>query len=274
VRSIALVVSTYENPAGLESCLLGVLQQSRPPDRVVIADDGSGPATRQLLARYADRLPLEHAWQEDRGFRLAAVRNRALARCREEYVVLIDGDEVPHRHFIRDHAATAAPGRAVLGQRCALLGYDGMVLSREPRVPALLSLFVRGRVLNDSWALDSGLRSRLMGLRKGIRLPRPVLREATLWDTHGGNLAAWRADLLAINGFDERFVGWGGEDWDLADRLMRIGVVPYRLLFQGVCFHLEGRTPKRPNAHNRGLRRAPDKPPRCAQGVDQYPAPG
>jgi glycosyltransferase involved in cell wall biosynthesis len=238
VRSVALVVSTYEDPAGLESCLLGVLRQSRSPERVVVADDGSGPATREVIARYADRLPVEHAWQEDRGFRVAAARNRALARCREEYVVLIDGDEVPHRHFIRDHLAAAGPGRAVFGQRCALLGYEGRIVSREPSVPTLLSLFVRGRVLNDRWALDTGIRSRFMGLRKGIRLPRPALRQATLWDTHAGNLSAWRADLLTINGFDERFIGWGGEDWDLADRLMRSGVVPVRLLFLGVCFHL------------------------------------
>ena len=38
------------------------------------------------------------------------------------------------------------------------------------------------------------------------------------------NLGVWRDDLFAVNGFDERYQGWGYEDSDLVLRLIRNGV--------------------------------------------------
>jgi len=34
----------------------------------------------------------------------------------------------------------------------------------------------------------------------------------------------WRSDFMAINGFDESYVGWGHEDADLAVRLIKNGI--------------------------------------------------
>jgi GT2 family glycosyltransferase len=267
--SLALVVSTYESPAALESCLLGVLRQSRPPERVVIADDGSGEATRQVIERCRARLPLAHVWHPDEGFRLAAIRNRALAVCAEDYVVLLDGDTVPHRDFLRDHAAYARRGRVILGQRCALVGYDRRILRAQPSAARLVALFLAGRVLNESRALGTDLRNRLRGLRKGLRLPWAVPRPGAPRQAHGGNLGVWRDDLLAVNGFDERFVGWGGEDYDLVERLMRAGRAPWRLLSGAVCYHLDHPARAR-NPANRRLLREGVRPVRCAEGLDRH----
>jgi glycosyltransferase involved in cell wall biosynthesis len=268
--SLVLVVSTYDNPTALESCLLGVMRQTLPPTRVVVADDGSGDETRQVIERYRRRVSLEHVWQEDAGFRLAAIRNRAVARCAEDYLVFLDGDTVPHRHFVRDHAEVARRGRVILGQRCAIVGFHGRVLHRRPGgVVGLIALFLARRVLNDSRALGTGLRSRFAGLRKGVRLPRGVLQPCTHRETHGGNLGVWRDDLLAVNGFDERFVGWGGEDRDFTYRLMRAGREPCRLLYRAVCYHID-HPAHAANARNGELLRQTERPIRCVQGVDRY----
>jgi glycosyltransferase involved in cell wall biosynthesis len=264
-----LVVSTYENPSGLETCLLGVLRQSRAPERVVIADDGSGEETRRLIDRYRDRLPLEHVWHPDEGFRLAAIRNRALARCREQYVVLLDGDTMPHHHFLRDHAEYARPGRLILGQRCALVGYHGKVLRTEPGALKLATLFLLGRILNDSRALKMDFVNRLRGLRKGLRLPRAILTPSDYHQAHGGNLGAWREDLIAVNGCDERFVGWGGEDADLVERLTRAGREPYRLLHRAVCYHIDHPV-NAANKRNSQLLHRGDRPVRCRDGLDRH----
>ena len=83
--------------------------QSRLPDEVIVADDGSGEQTRATIARIAHGYPcrIAHVWQEDRGFRAARARNLGIAAACGDYIVMIDGDMVPHRDFIADHAAFA-----------------------------------------------------------------------------------------------------------------------------------------------------------------------
>ncbi|MDA7885593.1 glycosyltransferase [Pirellulales bacterium] len=42
--SVSVIISTYNNPAGLRMCLLGMMSQTVLPDQMIIADDGSNQA--------------------------------------------------------------------------------------------------------------------------------------------------------------------------------------------------------------------------------------
>ena len=48
-----------------------------------------------------------------------------------------------------------------------------------------------------------------------------------------------REDLLAVNGFDEDFLGWGGEDIDLVNRLKLKGLTAEGNVGRAVIYHLE-----------------------------------
>lgn len=48
----------------------------------------------------------------------------------------------------------------------------------------------------------------------------------------------FREDLIAVNGFNEDFVGWGREDSELAARLYKYGLVRKNHPFRALCFHL------------------------------------
>lgn len=237
--SCAVVVTTYNNLPGLQGCLLALARQTVAPDAIYIADDGSTGETRTFVASYPPTLTLRHVWQEDQGYRRSAIINQALALAREDYVVFIDGDEIPHTRFIEDHLSVARPGVVVLGTRCGLLGYDRVLLSAQPSLWHLFWLFLSGRVISDSLAKSVTFKTRCSGLLKGLRFPFQRFAPCPIIETHGGNLAAWRSDLWAVNGFDADFEGWGMEDRDLVRRLQRNGVTPYQLLFRGICFHLE-----------------------------------
>ena len=117
--SVSVVVTTHEWPRALELCLASLARQSRLPDEVLVTDDGSGAATRRLLERVARDYPvrLVHLWQPHRGFRAARSRNRAIAAARGDYVLLLDGDMVAHRHFVADHLRYACAGSFVQGSR-------------------------------------------------------------------------------------------------------------------------------------------------------------
>jgi hypothetical protein len=52
------------------------------------------------------------------------------------------------------------------------------------------------------------------------------------------NMAFWRADLLALNGFNEAMTGWGREDAELAVRAFNHGLKRRDLRFAGLATHL------------------------------------
>lgn len=119
---ISLILSTYNRPDALAVTLESILRLDRLPDEVIIGDDGSTPETAETIARFRPRfpVPLLHLWHEDKGFRLAKMRNKCIARATGDYIVQIDGDLILHPRFIADHAAAARPNAFLKGTRVLL----------------------------------------------------------------------------------------------------------------------------------------------------------
>lgn len=216
---ISVVVTTYNRPAALARVLEGLATQFRPPVEVIVADDGSAAETGDLIAERARDMPfpLLHVWQEDRGFRAAAARNRAVTRCRGDYLVFLDGDSIPCPRFLGRHTQLACPGWFVAGNRVLL-------------DPSLTEDVESGEIDPCAWNplrwLSAAIRGKINRLSPLVRLPGNRWRERTAADwrkVRTCNLGVWRSDLIAVNGFDERFQGWGHEDADLAVRLIRNG---------------------------------------------------
>ena len=64
------------------------------PDEVIVGDDGSTSETKDLIESFKKDfpVPLIHLWQEDKGFRLAMMRNKSVAAATGDYIIEIDGD--------------------------------------------------------------------------------------------------------------------------------------------------------------------------------------
>jgi glycosyltransferase involved in cell wall biosynthesis len=256
---ISLIISTYENPGALDKVLRGVQLQTEMPGEILVADDGSGAATRELIALWQAKLsaPLRHIRHEHQGFRKTIILNKALATAAAQYVVLLDGDCVPHRQFLADHAELAERNFWVQGRRCFV---------REKSVPA----FVPGATPIPNWILTG----RITGFAKALRLPVPFVRRNTgQRGIIGCNMGLWRGDLLAINGFDEAYTGWGGEDSDLGTRLYNLGRPRKFVYGRAVVFHLNHPMPGRtftPETRRRLDDAIQSKRIRCERGVEQY----
>lgn len=224
--STSLVIATYNWPAALDIVLGSVRAQTELPVEVLIADDGSGAPTRQVVEAHANDfpVPLRHVWHEDRGFRLAAIRNAAIRAASGAYVVQVDGDMVLGPQFIRAHRRFARRGSYVQGSRC-LVGAETTARLLRDRCHRI-SPFARG--LSNR---QNGLY--LPWLVPFVRGPRDADRR-----TRGCHMAFWRSDLQAVNGYDERFVGWGREDSELAARLIHSGVQRRNFKYGAAAFHL------------------------------------
>lgn len=223
----SLLVSTYNRPAALKLCLQSVLAQTQLPDEIVIADDGSGAPTRAVVVamQQQSKVPIVHVWHEDDGFRLAAIRNKALIASNGNYIIQVDGDLILHRHFVRDHVRFAKRGQWLKGNRAML---------SESITNKLEHL---GQEFPKHIFFQPGIvkRKTLLPLSFFIR---PIAHLFPYKGVLGGNMSYWREDAMKVNGFDEHFEGWGKEDDDFVHRLMRIGVKPAQLFFAAHCYHL------------------------------------
>ena len=230
----AVVVTTYNRPDALEAVLAGFSDQSVIDFELLIADDGSGDETRKLVADFAtrSRFPVHHVWQEDRGFRAGAARNRALTQTRAEYVIFSDGDCVPPPFFVERHRALAEHSHFLSGNRILLSrSYTAQLLAQ--RVPI-------HRIPTLRWLL-AWMRQDVNRALPLMRLPDSALRKRHAQRWHGVktcNFSAWRRDLVRVNGFDERYSGWGLEDSDLVIRLLHAGVRHKSARFAAPVFHL------------------------------------
>jgi glycosyltransferase involved in cell wall biosynthesis len=265
---LALVITTHERPDALAAVLDSVRRQHVAPGEIVIADDGSGPPTGELIAEFArlSPVPVRTVRQPHEGFRVARLRNLAIAATMTasddaDYVVFVDGDMVLHPQFVADHARAARRGWYTQGVR---IHADAALTRRLLENPARrLSPFSAG----------------LGGLRRTYLLHSPAgaasmrrLANAFI-AVKACNFAAWRDDLVRVNGFNEAFEGWGPEDKELALRLTHAGIRRQTLLFGGIAIHLHHPEASRAALPaNRALFEATrrERLVRCDQGLDAH----
>jgi glycosyltransferase involved in cell wall biosynthesis len=217
---ISVIVTTYNWPGALDSVLRGLSRQTDNGFEVVIADDGSGPATAEVVERWKSGggMPMKYVWQEDRGFRAAEIRNRAIVASRGSYCIFLDGDCIVRPNFVAAHRRLAAPGWFVTGNR---------ILLSAP----LTAKVLREKLTPETWRLTDWVVQRMHGgvnrLLALLRLPLGPLRglRRNVWQgARSCNLAVWRSDLDRVDGFDADYVGWGKEDSDIIVRLLHAGV--------------------------------------------------
>lgn len=247
---ISVIVSTYNAEAWLEKVLHGYRLQTWRDFDLIVADDGSRAATADLVRNHAQTYPvkLTHVWHEDLGYRRQEILNRAILSATHDYVVFTDGDCIPRRDFLEVHARLAEPGRFLSGGYCKL----GMKVSEA----ITLADIEAGRCFDLDWlaARDTLKVSTRMKIAAGpnssalldsVSPTRPTFNNC--------NSSAWKTDLLAINGYDER-MKYGGPDRELGERLENCGIRGKRIRHRAVCVHLDHeRSYKTPESLQRNL---------------------
>lgn len=220
-----LLVSTYNRPDLLARALRSASAQSVPPDEAVICDDGSkvdmvGPlkALKPELA-----FPVRFVTQADDRFRLAKARNNGVRVATGDLIISTDQDIIFSRGFIETYAKSARRGRFLVAWPVRLTQTQTEKITDAMIADFSFEALITGEqraMVRKQWRKDA-----FYSMMKALRLRRigPKLR--------GGVFAAWRDDYLAVNGFDEQYIGWGNEDDDLGHRLARFGVTglnPFR----------------------------------------------
>lgn len=227
-----LIITTYNRPDALACVLNSVKYQTTLPQQVIVADDGSGADTKNLIEQYQQHypVPLIHSWQEDRGFRAAESRNLALSKVQSDYVIIIDGDIVIEKHFVEDHLQYAEEGYFIQGGRVLMTAAKTNEVLQEPNQQLRISLW-------DS-KIESRWEKRLTAFRSTFlgKLFAKTLKNKN--KIRSCNMSFFYKDIVAVNGFNNKIQGWGREDSEFAERLFNQGIKGKIIKFVAIGYHL------------------------------------
>ncbi len=263
----SVLISTYNQPRELELALAALSRQTRFPIEVIIGDDGSDLATRNLIQRYQGQLPfpLVHAWQKDVGYRKARIMNQAARMAKGHQLIFLDGDTFPRQDWVADHLQSATDRHVLCGRRVKL----GPNLS--PKVTTQDILFGQFDSPFSPKLLKSALSRDTQRLGLGVRLPRPITRvlHPRPRKLMGVNFSLPKSAFIAVNGFDEDWNVYGHEDRDLELRLIRAGYPRKPLLNRAVVYHLHHTEREKSDETRRLIQAAEESDAvRCARGYD------
>ena len=228
--TVSLIISTYNWPQALNLVMKSVQNQSKLPDDIIISDDGSDSETADLIQELQSDFPIPiiHVWHEDRGFRLAAIRNKAIAKSTADYIIQSDGDALLHPHYVADHLRLAEKDAFISGSRVLL----NEASSNRALAQAIYAF--------HWWS--SGIKNRWNATRNDVlvKLNMRAIADSgqAAYKVRGCNMSFWKSDLIRVNGYDENMTGWGREDSELAVRLVNAGVQLKRIKHAGIQFHL------------------------------------
>jgi len=224
----SLIIVTYNWPDALDIVLMSAISQSILPDEIIVADDGSTEDTKLVVDSFFDKtsIPIIHSWQDDDGWRVPLSRNRAIAKSSYEYIVVIDGDTFLHKDFIKDHKKCAKRGVYIQGSRVLL----------QPGISQ--SILTTKAIKHPSFFADD-----TKNKFKALRIPFLSLLLCSYNDKNinrvrGCNFSMFRIDAIKVNGFNEDFVTWGGEDSEFVQRLFNAGFQRRNLKFSAIQYHL------------------------------------
>ncbi len=225
---VSVIVTTYNRPDALTRVLDGLLAQTRLPEEIIVADDGSGDSTRAAVASYLKNRTVEirHVWQSDKGFRAAMSRNRAILASTGDYLIFLDGDCIPEGHFVQDHLSLARPGYFFQGKRVLVNEKKAAAFTVKDTVSFFRQVF---------FVITGGLSNGHHILRLPLFPPYTV---KGLSGIRSCNMGIFKKDILAVNGFNHAFTGWGREDSELVIRLFKSGLKRREHPFRAICYHL------------------------------------
>ncbi len=233
-KAISIIISTYNSSKSLNLVLKSYCRQKEKNFEVIIADDGSTDETALVIQNFKNYLAIKHVWHEDKGFRKCTILNKAALEATGDYLIFTDGDCLAPPNFVYEHKNNMREGFYLSG------GYYKLNrITTEQIGPEQVE---NGEAFNLAFLHKLGQpksRKDLLLWSKNWRLNALcnvlIPTKATF---NGNNSSVYKADLMAVKGFNE-LMGYGGEDREFGYRLKNLGIKSKRIRYTNAAVHLE-----------------------------------
>ncbi|MGL6024769.1 MAG: glycosyltransferase [Cetobacterium sp.] len=212
---ISMIVTVYNRLSYLKNMIVCLNSQKKKPFELIIADDGSKESVDEILKEFPNlEYKVKHAYQEDKGFRLAASRNNGARLAQGDYFVFMDQDIIFGEDLLEEiekqaQKSTFLKMRAIYVDEKTKEKIEKRLEEKQNYEKVLLEVDNEELIKNLKGYKKDNLYVMLykLGLRK--RAAKIV----------GLGFGVFKEDYYKINGFDENYEGWGYEDDDFGNRL-------------------------------------------------------
>ncbi len=227
----SLVISYYKNLPNLELILQALNGQSaKGKFEAIISEDDDAAATVEFIERWRTtaNYPILHVTQADKGFRKCKALNMAVNAATSNLLIFIDGDCIPHPHFVKQYINEKTAGRVMYGRRAMLSEEISQQLFTTKNLDILHPVNL--------------VYTKCKRVEEALYLPfvPQQFKTKTADRLLGCNMGINKNELLAINGFDEDYIAAGaGEDSDIEWRLEALKNVSFHSMkFQAIVYHI------------------------------------
>lgn len=98
-RGVSIIITNYNYGRYVGHAIESCLQQTVPPDRIIVVDDGSTDESAAVLDAYQSNPSVEIVRQQNQG--VAAARNRGIRATETEHLICLDADDMLDRRTIQ-----------------------------------------------------------------------------------------------------------------------------------------------------------------------------
>lgn len=232
---VSVIVPVYNRLEHLRALFICLLNQKVQPYELIITDDGSSEKVLDYiddLIEYA-KFKIKHIYQDDKGFRKTRALNNAVRESEGNYLIFCDQDLVFPNDYIEKILKNAKKNEYLMGRaHNTELDEKNIILKKlnETKDYSLIEEVIPQKYSEDmlhQYKLDKKRRvlQRLYLNKRGIRLA-------------GMSYGLFKDDYLKVNGYDEKYQGWGYEDDDFGNRLCVSGVRSRELKTDMIQLHL------------------------------------
>lgn len=237
---ISLIAAFYKDIEALKLIIDSVRQQDYGNFELIVAEDNNDPYISEFLKTITD-IDIIHTTQEDIGIRKARSQNNAIIKSTGDYLIFIDADCIPYTTFISSHAKLAEKGHVLSGRRVNLGPKTSSLVRRRRINPVTLEkfflLYTPILILDGTTHLGQGMHFNPEGyIYRNIISKRKKSNISLL----GCNFSCFKDDILALDGFDELYLGESclPDDTDIQWRFEACGIKLKSCKMAANVFHL------------------------------------
>ncbi|WP_432204680.1 glycosyltransferase [Cetobacterium somerae] len=233
---VSLIVPVYNRLEHLRAQFQCLLNQEILPFEVIITDDGS---KENVLDYISDLLPkakfkVKHVYQEDKGFRKTRALNNGVKVSEGDFLIFCDQDLVFGSDYIKTVIENASDKEFINFRPINLTENErNKFIKLQENGEIDYSSFIKGLPTEYVESVKRTLKkdrnrrifNRLKLKKRGIKLV-------------GMSYAVSKENYIKVNGYDEKYQGWGYEDDDFGNRLYAAGITGKEGITKDIQLHL------------------------------------